>query len=152
MAKAEVLKIRTSENPVPKHARVLLTIYNLTAQARLALLDGQLDQAQVCTEIIWALFALESSQNQIRSELADWAMIPEWIMVMQENLELAVAAEEGMGYQEPPRVYQPVRQCLGYILLLRGNWAQADKVCVREFLRTGFGTARFPYLVWTVFQ
>ena len=36
--------------------------------------------------------------------------------------------EDGMGYNEPPRLYQPVRLCLGAVLLLRGDSRGAEKV------------------------
>lgn len=33
-----------------------------------------------------------------------------------------------MGYMEPPRLYQPVRQCLGAVLLRLGRAAEAELV------------------------
>ena len=36
---------------------------------------------------------------------------------MQESLRGAVAVEGGMSYFEPPRLFQPPRQCLGALLL-----------------------------------
>ncbi len=36
--------------------------------------------------------------------------------------------EDGMGYMEPPRLYQPVRHCLGRMLLSDGRLAEAAQV------------------------
>jgi hypothetical protein len=47
---------------------------------------------------------------------------------MQMLLEKAVAVEDGMGYMEPPRQYQPVRHCLGRVLLSAGRPAEAEQV------------------------
>ena len=33
-----------------------------------------------------------------------------------ELLEEAAAIEDAMAYMEPPRWYQPIRHCLGYVL------------------------------------
>lgn len=33
-----------------------------------------------------------------------------------------------MGYMEPPRLYQPVRHCLGAVLLALGRGAESEKV------------------------
>ena len=49
----------------------------------------------------------------------------------QVLLEQAVAVEDGMGYMEPPRLYQPVRHCLGRLLLSAGRPAEAAQVCAR---------------------
>ena len=32
------------------------------------------------------------------------------------KLEAAKEIEDGMSYMEPPRLYQPIRHCLGYVL------------------------------------
>ena len=32
------------------------------------------------------------------------------------KLEAAKGVEDGMSYMEPPRWYQPIRHCLGYVL------------------------------------
>ena len=39
-----------------------------------------------------------------------------------------MAVEDGMGYMEPPRLYQPVRHCLGRLLLSDGRPAEAEQV------------------------
>lgn len=36
--------------------------------------------------------------------------------------------ETGMGYMEPPRLYQPVKHCLGYVLRQAGNHQRAAEV------------------------
>lgn len=49
-------------------------------------------------------------------------------MVLQlaaTKLQKAVEIEASFAYMEPPRVYQPVRQCLGYVLLLDGRLEEA---------------------------
>ena len=33
-----------------------------------------------------------------------------------------------MGYMEPPRLYQPVKHCLGYVLMQAGNPQRAAEV------------------------
>ena len=43
-------------------------------------------------------------------------------------LKEAVILEDRFLYMEPPRVYQPVRQCLGYVLLQSGSLQQAEAV------------------------
>ncbi|KAK9789960.1 hypothetical protein WJX73_005679 [Symbiochloris irregularis] len=40
----------------------------------------------------------------------------------------AVAIEDVLGYMEPPRQYQPVRHCLGYVQSLAGNHTAAEQV------------------------
>lgn len=45
-----------------------------------------------------------------------------------EKLREAVEIEDGFAYMEPPRVYQPVRQCLGYVLLRAEKLEDAEKV------------------------
>lgn len=55
-----------------------------------------------------------------------------------ERLREAVAVEDGMAYFEPPRWYQPSRQCLGYVLLhATGDAAAAEQ-------------ARYSEAVWRV--
>ena len=39
-----------------------------------------------------------------------------------------MAVEDGMGYMEPPRLYQPVRHCLGRVLLSAGRLTEAEQV------------------------
>ena len=36
--------------------------------------------------------------------------------------------EDNFTYMEPPRVYQPVRQCLGYVLASSGRLQEAEQV------------------------
>ncbi len=46
-----------------------------------------------------------------------------------EKLEAAKAAEDGMSYMEPPRLWQPIRHCLGFVHLnATGDHAAADRV------------------------
>ena len=45
------------------------------------------------------------------------------------KLEEAKGIEDGMSYMEPPRQYQPIRHCLGYVLSnVTGEHAQAEQV------------------------
>ena len=45
------------------------------------------------------------------------------------KLEEAKGIEDGMSYMEPPRLYQPIRHCLGYVLSnVTGQHAQAEQV------------------------
>jgi hypothetical protein len=46
----------------------------------------------------------------------------------QAELRAAVATEDGMGYMEPPRLYRPVRQCLGVLLMAQQRSAEAWQV------------------------
>ena len=45
------------------------------------------------------------------------------------KLQTAAAIEDTMQYMEPPRMYQPTRQCLGYVLLEQKRFAEAQEVC-----------------------
>lgn len=46
------------------------------------------------------------------------------------KLEEAKVIEDGMSYMEPPRLYQPIRHCLGYVLSnITGDHAEAEQVC-----------------------
>ena len=47
---------------------------------------------------------------------------------MQAALQAAHEMEAGMGYMEPPRLYQPVKHCLGYVLMQAGNPQKAAEV------------------------
>ncbi|GBF99344.1 hypothetical protein Rsub_11756 [Raphidocelis subcapitata] len=47
-------------------------------------------------------------------------------------LDEAVAEEEGLGYMEPPRLHQPLRQCLGWVLLRAGKAAEAAEVYSKD--------------------
>ena len=45
------------------------------------------------------------------------------------KLEAAKEVEDGMSYMEPPRLYQPIRHCLGYVLSnVTGDHAGAEQV------------------------
>lgn len=44
------------------------------------------------------------------------------------KLTTAVDIEDSFAYMEPPRVYQPVRQCLGYVLLEDRQYQEAEEV------------------------
>eukprot|EP01025_Chloroclados_australasicus_P000792 TRINITY_DN10294_c0_g2_i4.p1 TRINITY_DN10294_c0_g2~~TRINITY_DN10294_c0_g2_i4.p1 ORF type:complete len:682 (-),score=77.25 TRINITY_DN10294_c0_g2_i4:778-2823(-) len=44
------------------------------------------------------------------------------------HLKRGVEIEDAMGYMEPPRLYQPVRQCLGWVLEKAGRYEEAKKV------------------------
>ena len=46
----------------------------------------------------------------------------------QAVLRAAHEMEAGMGYMEPPRLYQPVKHCLGYVLMQAGNPQKAAEV------------------------
>jgi len=45
-----------------------------------------------------------------------------------DQLDEAVSLEEALGYMEPPRLHQPARQCLGWVLLRAGKSAEAANV------------------------
>ena len=49
-------------------------------------------------------------------------------MRSQAVLRAAQEVEAGMGYMAPPRLYQPVKHCLGYVLLQAGNPQKAAEV------------------------
>ena len=46
----------------------------------------------------------------------------------QAQLRGALDIELGMGYMEPERLWQPVRHCLAYVLLLSGQAQAAAEV------------------------
>ena len=51
------------------------------------------------------------------------------VQVAVARLEAAKEIEDGMAYQEPPRLYQPIRHCLGYVLSnVTGDHAGAEQV------------------------
>ena len=52
----------------------------------------------------------------------------------QVVLRAAHEMEAGMGYMEPPRLYQPVKHCLGYVLMQAGNHQKAAEVSTGEYL------------------
>ena len=47
---------------------------------------------------------------------------------MQVALRKAAEIHEGMGYMEPPRQFQPVKHCLGWVLLQLGRPVVATEV------------------------
>ena len=49
---------------------------------------------------------------------------------VQESLEQAASLEDGMGYMEPPRLWQPARHCLGFVYLRMQRPLDALKVPV----------------------
>ncbi|BDA50251.1 hypothetical protein COCOBI_15-3800 [Coccomyxa sp. Obi] len=52
----------------------------------------------------------------------------------ETKLRRAYAIEEGMGYMEPPRQYQPTKHCLGYVLMRAGNNQTAAEVFVEDMM------------------
>ncbi len=50
-----------------------------------------------------------------------------WAAATQQLAE-AEAVDESFGYTEPPRQLQPIRQCLGWVLLQQGRLAEAEQV------------------------
>ena len=51
------------------------------------------------------------------------------VQVAVAKLEAAKEIEDGMSYMEPPRLYQPIRHCLGYVLSnVTGDHAGAEQV------------------------
>jgi hypothetical protein len=51
----------------------------------------------------------------------------------EAHMRGAVALEDGMGYMEPPRMYQPSRQCLAYVLLkVTGKPQEAEQVGTQD--------------------
>jgi hypothetical protein len=63
-------------------------------------------------------------QNRNRAAKPRARAAPQALFLLDE----AVAAEEGLGYMEPPRLHQPVRQCLGWVLLRAGKASEAAEV------------------------
>ena len=51
----------------------------------------------------------------------------------QAVLRAAHEMEAGMGYMEPPRLYQPVKHCLGYVLMQAGNHQKAAEVSTEAY-------------------
>eukprot|EP00878_Enallax_costatus_P018958 GHUV01019985.1.p2 GENE.GHUV01019985.1~~GHUV01019985.1.p2 ORF type:complete len:277 (+),score=101.10 GHUV01019985.1:1608-2438(+) len=52
--------------------------------------------------------------------------------VAVELMREAVAVEDALGYMDPPRVHQPSRQCLGWLLLQSGQLDEAWKVYSKD--------------------
>ncbi|EIE23263.1 hypothetical protein COCSUDRAFT_47568 [Coccomyxa subellipsoidea C-169] len=52
----------------------------------------------------------------------------------EANLRQAFAIEEGLGYMEPPRQYQPTKHCLGYVLMRAGKNQTAAEVFVEDMM------------------
>ncbi|KAK3255490.1 hypothetical protein CYMTET_35330 [Cymbomonas tetramitiformis] len=50
----------------------------------------------------------------------------------EEGLRKAVALEDSLPYMEPPFMHQPVRQCLGLVLLAAGRLADAERVYLED--------------------
>jgi hypothetical protein len=51
------------------------------------------------------------------------------------KLRRALAIDGSFGYTEPPRQYQPLKPCLGWLLLQQGRLGEAERVsCCREGL------------------
>lgn len=50
-------------------------------------------------------------------------------------LEEAAAHEEELGYMEPPRLHQPARQCLGWVLLKAGKVSDAEDTYHKDLER-----------------
>ena len=59
-----------------------------------------------------------------------------FLLPAQADLWAAVAMEDGMGYMEPPRLYRPVRQCLGALLLATARPAEAWQVVLNPESRS----------------
>lgn len=53
----------------------------------------------------------------------------------RDELEAAVAIEDGLGYMEPPFWYYPVRQSLGAVLLQMGEVREAEAVFLQSLVR-----------------
>ena len=61
-------------------------------------------------------------RTQLRADLC-------CVQVAVAKLEAAKEVEDGMSYMEPPRLYQPIRHCLGYVLSnVTGDHAGAEQV------------------------
>jgi hypothetical protein len=58
-------------------------------------------------------------------------------------LRQAVAVEDGFGYIEPPRLYQPARQCLCFAERVAGDVAGAADACSADLLQ-------YPSNVWSL--
>lgn len=52
------------------------------------------------------------------------------MQVAVAKLEEAREVEDQMSYMEPPRLYQPIRHCLGYVLSnITQDHVRAEQVC-----------------------
>ena len=71
---------------------------------------------------------------------------PHMCACMQAVLEAAHEMEIGMGYMEPPRLYQPVKHCLGYVLQQAGNYQRAAEVGGPIFCKSLSPVAFCPWL------
>ncbi|GMH40353.1 hypothetical protein BSKO_08257 [Bryopsis sp. KO-2023] len=60
------------------------------------------------------------------------------------HLEDAVKLQDSMGYMEPPRVHQPVRQCLGWLLFMTGEPTLAEKAFLEDL-------GEVPLNPWSLF-
>lgn len=59
------------------------------------------------------------------------------------SMTKAIDVSAALGYMEPPRESQPVRQCLGYVLLQAGNPKKAEEVYRRDL-------QEFPENPWSL--
>jgi tetratricopeptide (TPR) repeat protein len=61
--------------------------------------------------------------------------------IAEEVLRHAVEVQDSLSYMEPPRLLQPARQCLGYVLLTAGKPEEAQAVYeedLRQFPENGY--------------
>ncbi len=84
---------------------------------------------------------LDVAREQLMSQIAESRGDHEGRV---EHLERAVAAEDELGYSEPPLWFFPLRQALGIALLRAGDAERAEKV-LREDLE------RFPRNGWSLY-
>lgn len=68
-----------------------------------------------------AAAALDAARARVAVAQGDWA-------AATAHLQLGVVDEFSGGYTEPPRQYQPLRQCLGWVLLQQGRLREAEQV------------------------
>ena len=77
---------------------------------------------------IWAQQKLRSRDRVLLCrQCLDWGLFFKQEAI--KKLQAAVEIEDNFAYMEPPRVYQPIRQCLGYVLLESDEVEAAEKVC-----------------------
>lgn len=63
--------------------------------------------------------------------------------LLQTALKLARDVDDRMNYVEPPRLYQPTRQCLGALLLHMGRPGEAQQAFEEDL-------AQHPHNVWSL--
>lgn len=88
-----------------------------------------------------ARLLLDVAREQLMSQIAESRGDHEGRV---EHLERAVAAEDELGYSEPPLWFFPLRQALGIALLRAGDAERAEKV-LREDLE------KFPRNGWSLY-